>query len=493
MSTTIATTASGYLLVLAIMWPVVGIVLSFVLSGRGIERLARVVLPVGLGIAAAIMIAVAQGGQSQIYIVGNWAPPLGIALRADGISAAMMMTTAIVLCATGVFAHGEFSQPHGRAQARAPVVFWVLLFAIWSALNALALGCDLFNLYVALELLTFAAVPLVCLKGKKETAEAALRYMMFVLIGSVLYLLGAAMIYGSYGTLDIGLLSERVRAEPATLIAASLMTVGLLAKTALFPLHLWLPPAHAGAPAPGSAMLSALVVKGSFFLIVRIWFDAMPGLLSFAAAQSLAALGAGAILVGSVLALRQRRLKLLIAYSTIAQIGYLFFMFPLAGGGDWSSTAWTGGWLQLFSHALAKAAMFMAAGLFAESLGHDRIADLDGIGRKLPITMLAFGLSGLSLVGVPPSGGFVAKSLLLMATVMEEQWWWAAVIVVGGLLSGGYVFMVLSRLLVSSDAPLALHAGVSRRRELASLSLAICAILLGFLPLQSSDFLQIGR
>jgi formate hydrogenlyase subunit 3/multisubunit Na+/H+ antiporter MnhD subunit len=497
MSTTITTTASGYLLVLAIMWPVAGIMLSFVTSGRGVERLACVVLPVGFGIAVAVLIAVAQGGQSQIYVVGDWAPPLGIALRADGISAAMMLTTAIVMCATGLFAQGEFSQPSDLPEARAPVVFWVLLFAIWSGLNALVLGSDLFNLYVALELLTFAAVPLVCLKGQKETIEAALRYMLFALIGSVLYLLGAAMIYGAYGTLDIGLLSERVRPDPATLIAASLMTVGLLAKTALFPLHLWLPPAHAGAPAPGSAMLSALVVKGSFFLIVRIWFDAMPGLLSFAAAQLLAALGAAAILVGGVLALRQKRLKLLIAYSTIAQIGYLFFIFPLAAGLTagiaWSGIAWTGGWLQLFSHALSKAAMFMAAGLIAEALGHDRIAELGGIGRRLPITMLAFGLSGLSLVGVPPSGGFVAKSLLLMATVMEGQWWWATVIIVGGLLAGGYIFMVLGRLLGSSATPLASLAPVSMRRELAALSLAICAVLLGFLPLRSSDFLQIGR
>jgi multicomponent Na+:H+ antiporter subunit D len=113
-------------------------------------------------------------------------------------------------------------------------------------------------------------------------------------------------------------------------------------------------------------VLSALVVKGSFFLIVRLWFDAMPGLLTMAAAQLLATLGAAAILFGSVLALRQQRLKLLIAYSTIAQIGYLFFLFPLGvglAGSDASGAAWTGGWLQLFSHAFAKAAMFMAAGL----------------------------------------------------------------------------------------------------------------------------------
>ena len=108
------------------------------------------------------------------------------------------------------------------------------------------------------------------------------------------------------------------------------MTTGLLAKTALFPLHLWLPPAHAGAPAAASAVLSALVVKGSWFLVVRLWFDVMPGVVTFSAAQLLGGLGAAAILIFSVVALRQERLKLLIAYSTLAQIGYLFLMFPLA-------------------------------------------------------------------------------------------------------------------------------------------------------------------
>ena len=334
------------------------------------------------------------------------------------------------------------------------------------------------------------------LKGYEETIKAALRYMIFALLGSILYLLGTALIYGTYGTLDITLLSGLVRPEPAAWIAVSLMTVGLLAKTALFPLHLWLPPAHAGAPAPGSAVLSALVVKGSFILIVRLWFDAMPGLLNFTAGQLLATLGSGAILFGSVLALRQARLKLLIAYSTIAQIGYLFFIFPLASGDAaselWSSVAWTGGWLQLFSHAFAKAAMFMAAGLMAEALGHDRIADLSGVGRALPITVFAFGLAGLSLMGVPPSGGFVAKWLLLSATIMEGQWWWAAVMLVGGLLAGGYVFMVLGKAL-SMNAPLTLSAPIARHREVLVLAVALCAVLLGLLPLEPSEFLTIGR
>ena len=281
-----------------------------------------------------------------------------------------------------MFARADFPTPAGSAEARAPFAFWILLLAIWAALNAVFLAADLFTLYVALELLTFAAVPLVCLDGRAETLQAALRYLLFALLGSVLYLAGTALLYGSYGTLDIVLLSQRVQAEPAVLVAAALMTVGLLAKTALFPLHLWLPPAHAGAPAAASAVLSALVVKGSFFIVVRLWFDVMPALPGLAAAQLLAALGAAAIVFGSVVALRQQRLKLLIAYSTFAQIGYLFLMFPLAFSAASaqleSGGALAGGLLQTISHATAKAAMFLAAGLIYAALGHDRIA---GLGR----------------------------------------------------------------------------------------------------------------
>jgi formate hydrogenlyase subunit 3/multisubunit Na+/H+ antiporter MnhD subunit len=287
-----ATTADGFLLVLAIVLPVIGILLLFACGGRYVERIVLFLIPVGLGVAAAVFAAVWRSSRPLTYIVGGWQPPLGIALRADGLSAAMMITVAVVIGATALFAREEFGQSRQRPEARAPLVFWILLLAIWAALNIIVVSDDLFNLYVALELLTFAAVPLVCLKGYEETIKAALRYLLFALFGSVLYLFGTVIIYGAYGTLDIALLAERVRPEPVAWIAAALMTMGLLAKTALFPFHLWLPPAHAGAPAPGSAVLSALVVKGSFFLIVRLWFDAMPGLMTFAATQMLATLGA---------------------------------------------------------------------------------------------------------------------------------------------------------------------------------------------------------
>ena len=486
--------APAALLVLAIILPAAGVVLALAAGGRGAERVAMAVIAGGAAIALAIAGTLWTTGAPLSYVIGGWAPPLGIALRADGLSAFLLLTSALVIGAIGLFARATYVQPAGTPERRAPLVFWIMLMGVWTGLNAVWLAGDLFSLYVALELLTFSAVPLVSLEGKPETLAAALRYMLFALIGSILYLLGCALLYGGYGTLDIVLLSHLARPEPVVFVALALMTAGLAAKTALFPLHLWLPPAHAGAPAAASALLSALVVKGSFILTVRLWFDALPGIAGGGAAQFMAALGSAAIIAGSVLALRQARLKLMIAYSTVAQIGYLFFLFPLAGAaGDWERLAWTGGIMQLVAHAVAKAAMFMAAGLIGEALGHDRIAGFAGLGRSLPVVMFAFGLAGMSLMGLPPSGGFVAKAMLLTASIGEGQWWWAVVIMIGGLLAAGYMFRVLTPALAGGAAPVILAARISSARQAIVLGLAICALLLGLMPLRPSALLEVGR
>ncbi len=498
------------LLVLALVLPVTGLLLTLVMGGRYASRITLLLALLGLAVAAALVVSVVRADNTLVYHLGGWTPPLGVALRADGLSAIFILTTAVVIGATGVFARAEFRVPPGQAETRTSLTFWALLLTLWGALNLVFLSNDLFSLFVALELLTFSAIPLVCLSGRAETLSAGLRYLLFALLGSVLYLLGAVLLYGAYGTLDIGLLADRVRPEPITWAVAALMTVGLMAKTALFPLHFWLPPAHAGAPAAASAVLSALVIKASLFLIVRLWFDVMPALMNSTVAQILAALGAAAILFGSVLALRQARLKLLIAYSTVAQIGYLFLIFPLIARPESvafaaadlstelaatvvSTSAWSGGVLQAISHAFAKAAMFMAAGLIAQSLGHDRIADLSSIGRALPITVLAFALAGMSLMGLPPSGGFAAKWLLLTATIETGQWWWALVILGGGLLTGGYLFRVLAPALFGSRESVALRAPPARYREVVVLALALCSVLLGFVRLGAFDLVQIGR
>ena len=474
--------AGGGWLVAVIAWPVIALLLAIAGGERHAARLGVLALPVGLAIAVKVALDVAGAGE-LVYHVGGWAPPLGIALRADGLSVAMLLVTAVVASGAGLYALADFGPPPAGRPGRTSFAFWASLLGAWAALNLAFLGNDLFNLYVALELLTFAAVPLVCLDGSAATLKAALRYLLYALVGSVLYLLGAVLLYGAYGTLDMGLLAQTVRAEPAAWTAAALMTAGLLAKTALFPLHLWLPPAHAGAPPAASAVLSALVVKGSFFIALRLWFDAFPGLATAAAMQLLGLLGAGAILYGSALALRQSRLKLLVAYSTVAQIGYLFLVFPLAfdaaAGRLVAGAALAGGLLQAVSHALAKAAMFMSAGLIAVALGHDRIADLGGLARTRTASLLAFALAGVSLVGLPPSGGFAAKWLLLSAAVTSGQWWWTFVIVLGGLLTGAYLVLVLMRALAEPSGTAAPLRPVAAWREAVPLVLALLAVLMG--------------
>jgi len=476
--------------------PAVAIVALFVLGGRWGPRAVVLTLAVQIVIALAVLFLIQETGQPLVYVVGGWAPPLGIALRADGISAIMMLTASLIAAAAAGFAWRDYGAQAEGKERRSALVFLSSLLAIGSALNLLFTSADLFNLYVGLELLTFAAIPIVSLKGSAETLRAALRYLLFAVFGSMFYLLGIVLIYGAYGTLDIAMLAARVRPDGVTLLAAGLATAGLLAKTALFPFHLWLPPAHAGAPAAGSAILSALVVKGSLFLLVRLWFDAFPAIREPAAMQLLAALGAAAVILGSLSALAQARLKLLVAYSTVAQIGYMFFVFtlvPTAPDESWiAATAWTGGWMQVVAHAFAKAAMFMAAGMVAEALGHDRIDDLAGLAKKLPLVALTFAVSGLSLMGIPPSGGFSAKWMLLMAALGQGHWFWAAVIIGGGVLAGAYVFRVIGKMMAEPPQGLAAKP-VSGGQQAVALGLAGIAVVLGLLPLEPIGLLQIGR
>jgi multicomponent Na+:H+ antiporter subunit D len=220
----------------------------------------------------------------------------------------------------------------------------------------------------------------------------------------------------------------------------------------------------------------------------------MPAVASQSAAQLLAALGATAIVVGSVVALRQQRLKLLVAYSTVAQIGYLFLLFPMAfdATGEMAARelARAAGLLQAIAHATAKAGMFMAAGLVYAALGHDRIDDLAGAARALPITVLAFVIGGVALMGVVPSGAYLAKKLMLDSADSSGQWWWTLVLQGGAAFTAGYVVLFLVRVLRRPAVPLADVAPVSMLSQLAALGLALASLALSLAavlgPLPSS-------
>jgi len=360
-----------------------------------------------------------------------------------------------------------------------------------AAMNALFLSADIFNLYVTLEMISFAAVGLVAAKGGTEPVAAALRYLLTSLLGSGAYLFGVVLLYGAYGSVSLSVLAPLIEndAPEAVMLAAALMVTGLVLKTALFPFHFWLPPAHGGAPAPVSALLSALVIKASFYLIVRLWFTLFLPLATPAAAQLLGGLGTGAILWGSVMALRQTRLKMLVAYSTVAQVGYLFLFFPLVTNTvpDATQSAFQGAVLQALAHGMAKAAMFAAAGSMILSAGRDEITQLGGISARLPLTLFTFALAGVTLMGLPPSAGFLAKWLLIDGAITSGQWGWIAVMVTGSLLTAAYVFKVLRHAFLQSEQS-ATFRSLPRMLEWPPFLLACTSLVLGT---QAGDLLNL--
>jgi multicomponent Na+:H+ antiporter subunit D len=478
-------------IVAPIVLPLLAATLAFLLGRRALTlALGLAVCGVPLTLVA-LCLEVWQLGP-QRHVVGGWGAPLGIDLYADGLSLLMLIMTAVVGTVTSVYAFGYFvdgPKAHGQQSgdhAGEGDLFWPLWLFLWAALNALFLSADVFNLYVTLELLGLSAVALVNLAAGRAALIAAMRYLLTSILASLVYLLGVALLYAAFGTLDVTDLGRRMTPEPAAWAAVALISLGLALKTALFPLHFWLPPAHANAPTPVSALLSALVVKASFYLLLRLWFEAFPAALTPMAGELLGVLGAAAVLWGSVQALRQQRLKLLVAYSTVAQVGYLFLVFPLATAG-----AWSGGVYHALSHACAKAAMFLAAGNMLQALGHDRISDLEGISQKLPMSTLTFALAGVTLMGLPPSGGFIAKWLLLTAALDSGQWWWAGVLVIGGLLAATYLFAVLQQLFVPAT-PTECRQPLSRHLELAPLALALAALLLGLTAAPALELLRIA-
>jgi formate hydrogenlyase subunit 3/multisubunit Na+/H+ antiporter MnhD subunit len=423
--------------------------------------------------AFAVAYQVLASGGALAHVAGGWQAPLGIELYADPLAALMVWMTAAVGFGVSVYAAGYFGARDGDGGE----MFWPLWLMLWAGLNALFLSADVFNLYVTLEVVGLAAVALAALGGGAATL-AALRYLLVSVAGSLAYLLGVALLYAEYGLLSLAGLAAAVQASPATGAAVGLMVAGLAMKTALWPLHFWLPPAHAGAPAPVSAILSALVVKASFYLLLRLWMSVFPE--SELAAQFLAALGAAAVILGSLAALGAARLKLLVAYSTVGQIGYFFLALPLIGTPASSGAGFLGITLFALADGFAKAAMFMAAGNVLRLLGSDRVSDVARASRATPLSLAAFALAGISLIGLPPSGGFVAKWLLLSAAIAAGQWWWAAIIAAGGLLAAGYVFRVVRHAFAQPGQPEpAAPPRLPRLLEAAPLALALVAFLMG--------------
>lgn len=466
------------LIVLPLCWGSLAFVLG---PGRG-AGLALLGLGLQAGLVLQLALALMQRGP-LLHAVGGWGAPLGIDLYADGLAALMLLLTQGLALLVALYARVWWQE------GGAPAMFWPLLGFLHAGLNALFLSSDLFNLYVTLELVGLASVGLVALSGGAKPLAAALRYLWIGLIASGVYLLGVALIYASFGTVALATLAPLWFEASRWVVGLPLllMILALLAKTAAFPFHIWLPPAHGGAPAPISALLSAVVIKASFYLLLRLWLS-LGSVFDAWLAWGLAGLGMLAILWGSFQALRVERLKMLIAWSTVAQVGYLFLIFPLLEVGTLALQA---GMLQLIAHGLAKAAMFASAGVLVRTLGDDRLEGLSGVVAQRPVSVFALGLAGVSLMGLPPSGGFLAKWLLLEAALAQGAWLIALVVIVGGLLAAGYMFRIL-RLAFLQPEGAGQAPPVPRLMEWLPLGLALGSVLLGLRAGEVSALLALG-
>lgn len=462
--------------------PLIAALGSFILQGRKCCHWFCTLAAVTQALLAITLLLLIQSSSDVVeyrHAIGGWGAPLGIDLRASGLTALLVALTSCIGLVVSLYSLAYFSDPRQAAR------FWPLWWLLMAGLHGVFLAADAFNIYVALEIMGMASVALVALQGTVVALQAALRYLLAGLLGSLSYLLGTALLYRGYGVLDLAALAERVQPEPISWAALALISVGLLLKTALLPLHFWLPPAHSSAPAPVSAVLSALVVKASFYLLLVFWLQVMPQTAGAMGFKLLGIFGAAAILFGSVQAIRAQRLKLIVAYSTVAQLGYLFLLFPLVAplqsGNRFNEAALHAVLYFIIAHAVAKAAMFLAAGNIQRAVGHDRLTELNAIARHMPLSLAAFTIAGASLIGLPPSGGFIGKWLLLNSAINNGQWWWAAIILGGGLLAAAYVFRVVNFAFDESGSRHSLSVSrLPRVLPVCAFALAVAAIALGF-------------
>ncbi|MFT4937783.1 MAG: multicomponent Na+:H+ antiporter subunit D [Paraglaciecola sp.] len=476
---------SSQLLPVIVFLPLIAALISFLLgrnAAQGRINIALAFLQFLVVVSMTVIFLTERSYQSDRYEIGAWGAPLGIDLIVDGFSILMISLTGLLTLVLTIYSAVYFTADDKSQR------FWPLWWLLITGLNALFVSGDAFNIYVCLEIIGLSAAALVALQSTRAALEAALRYLLVGLLGSLFYLMAIVILYRSYGTLDLSQIAASANGGFPDQIAMILLTLGMLLKIALFPLHFWLPQAHANAPTPVSAILSALVVKASLYVLIEFWFDVLGKSTTSSASFVLGSLGGAAILFGSWQALRATRLKVLIAYSTVAQLGYIFLLFPLSEHSvnisSFSGSASQAAIYFIVAHACAKAAMFLSAGNLILSQGNDQIAQLKGIATREPLNVLVFAIASVSLIGLPPSAGFIAKWLLLTTSVESGQWWWMLIVITGGLLAATYLFKILSLAFLSEPMEIGSNhsqpARVSSVLTVSALILALITIFLGF-------------
>jgi len=376
-----------------------------------------------------------------VYELGGWAAPWGIEYRIDALNAFVLVIVSAVGAVVTPYAMKSVDKEIGADRV---YLFCSMLLLCLAGLLGIAITGDAFNLFVFLEISSLSTYVLVSMSRDPRALTAAFRYLIMGTLGATFYIIGVGMMYMMTGSLNIHDLSQLIPtvAETRTIQAAlAFLTVGLCLKIALFPLHMWLPNAYAFAPSAVTVFLAATATKVAVYALIRVVYTVFGGvdiLEGFEADNALMILAIIAMFAGSSVAIYQANIKRMLAYSSVAQVGYMILGVTL---GNVTGTA--AGIVHLFNHAMMKGGLFMALGCVMYRIGSVRLADMDGLGKTMPLTMAAFVAGGFSLIGVPLTVGFISKWYLVMAA-LENGWWPIAVLIVlSSLLAVIYVWRVV--------------------------------------------------
>ena len=381
---------------------------------------------VGMGI---LLYFTAAGNESFVYAMGEIGAPFGNELRIGPLEAVVGLGFSLVLLTSILGGWNKLTQDVAPNRMN---LYCSVTCLLTSAMAAMVFTNDLFTAYVFIEISTIASCALICASNHGKTLFSAARYMIMNLMGSGLFLLGVSMLYCLTGHLLFPQLGESVRKllegqrYPVPLyMSFLLMTLGIAVKSALYPFHTWLPDAYGNATATSSAVLSSLVSKLYIFLLIKIFLRAA-GREVFARRieDVLLVYAAAGMIMGSVHAIRQRHLTRMVAYSSVAQIGYIFLGISLGTEAGMAAAIY-----HILAHSAAKSMLFLSAGRLREASGdQDTFSALRGSSLRAPLAGLAFTVGACSLVGIPGLGGFSSKLYLAFASVELGGWRMAAIL-----------------------------------------------------------------
>ncbi|MDH5445476.1 MAG: monovalent cation/H+ antiporter subunit D family protein [Gammaproteobacteria bacterium] len=377
------------------------------------------------------------------YELGGWAPPWGIEYRIDAVNAFFALLVSIIAAITLPYA--LLSVEKEIPEHQIPLFYSAFLLCFAGLLGITQTG-DIFNVFVFLEISSLSSYALISLGKQRQALTSAYQYLIMGTIGATFYLIGVGLLYSQTGTLnmaDMAALLPQVTELRTVHTGFAFILIGIALKLALFPLHLWLPNAYTYAPTVVTVFLAATATKVAVYVMLRILFTIFPDgfVASTPTGDLFILLGITGIIVASIYAIYQTDIKRLLAYSSVAQIGYM-----VLGIGFASATGLMASMIHLFNHALMKGALFMAVGAIIYRLGICRMDNIQGLGKQMPWTFAAITIAGLSLVGVPGTAGFISKWYLVSAALEQQAWVSVAAILIGSLLAVVYIGKIIESL-----------------------------------------------